>query len=70
MGKKGSGKLAKMSEEERLIYLETQRVAEEEMRKKKEDMLIAYLKVLTVTLILVIVTRSHIGRKNLNYAHK
>lgn len=44
-GKKGSGKLAKMTEEERLLYLEQQRLAEEELRKKKEDMLVVYLKV-------------------------
>ncbi|XP_067932597.1 dynein regulatory complex subunit 2-like [Watersipora subatra] len=42
--KKGSGKLAKMTEEERVLYLEQQRVAEEELRKKKEDMLVVYLK--------------------------
>ena len=43
--KKGSGKLAKMTEEERMLYLEQQRLAEEELRKKKEDMLVVYLKV-------------------------
>lgn len=42
--KKGSGKLAKMTDEDRIIYLEQQRLAEEEMRKKKEDMLTQYLK--------------------------
>lgn len=45
MGKKKSGKLAKMTEEERILYLEQQRLAEEEMRKKKEDMLTQFLKV-------------------------
>ncbi|XP_078680294.1 dynein regulatory complex subunit 2-like [Branchiostoma floridae x Branchiostoma belcheri] len=44
-GKKGKkGKLAKMTEEERIVYLEQQALAEEEMRKKKEDMLTQYLK--------------------------
>ncbi len=43
--KKKSGKLAKMTEEERILYLEQQRLAEEEMRKKKEDMLTQFLKV-------------------------
>ncbi|CAH1801399.1 unnamed protein product [Owenia fusiformis] len=42
--KKKSGKLAKMTEEERILYLEQQRLAEEEMRKKKEDMLTQFLK--------------------------
>ena len=50
MGKKKksggkSGKLAKMTEEERVLYLEQQRLAEEEMKKKKEDMLTQFLKV-------------------------
>ena len=34
-----------MTEEERMAYLEQQRLAEEEMRKKKEDMLTQFLKV-------------------------
>lgn len=45
--KKKSGKankLAKMTEEERVLYMEQQRLAEEEMRKKKEDMLSQFLK--------------------------
>lgn len=42
--KKKSGKLSKMTEEERMAYLEQQRLAEEEMRKKKEDMLTQFLK--------------------------
>jgi len=50
--KKGSGKLAKMTEEERMLYLEQQRMAEEEMRKKKEDMLVVYLKVRLHLLVL------------------
>ena len=37
--------MAKMTPEQRMLFLEQQRLAEEEMRKKKEDMLIAYLKV-------------------------
>ena len=35
-----------MTEEERLIYLEQKRLAEEEIRKKKEEMLTQFLKVL------------------------
>ncbi|KXJ28944.1 dynein regulatory complex subunit 2 [Exaiptasia diaphana] len=42
--KSGNKKLAKMTEEQRLIYLEQKRLAEEEMRKKKEDMLTQFLK--------------------------
>lgn len=44
--KKRSGKknLANMTEEERLIYLEQKRLAEEEIRKKKEEMLTQFLK--------------------------
>ncbi|XP_002736497.1 dynein regulatory complex subunit 2-like [Saccoglossus kowalevskii] len=41
-GKKG--KLAKMTEEERVLYLEQKLLAEEEMKKKKEDMLTQFLK--------------------------
>ena len=54
MPKKGkkSGKLAKMTEEERILYLEQQRLAEEEMKKKKEDMLAQFLKVSHLTYIL------------------
>lgn len=37
-------KLAKMSEEERALYLEQQRLAEEEAQKKKEEMLLRFLK--------------------------
>jgi len=37
--------LSKMTEEERILYLEQQRLAEEEMRKNKEDMLTQFLKV-------------------------
>ena len=40
-----AGKLARMTEEDRILYLEQQRLAEEEMRKKKEDMLTQFLKV-------------------------
>ena len=43
-GKK-SGKLSKMTEEERLAYEEQKRLQEEEMKKKKEDMLTQFLKV-------------------------
>lgn len=43
-GKK-SGKLSKMTEEERLAYEEQKNLAEEELKKKKEDMLTQFLKV-------------------------
>lgn len=43
--KKLAKKLAKMSEEERALFLEQQRVAEEEMQRKKEEMLSRFLKV-------------------------
>ncbi|EDV20189.1 Coiled-coil domain-containing protein 65 [Trichoplax sp. H2] len=45
--KKGSAKkkkLANMTEEERLLYLEQKQLAEEEMRKNKEDLLTQFLK--------------------------
>ena len=53
MPKKGkkSGKLAKMTEEDRALYLEQQRLAEEEMKKKKEDMLTQFLKVSLYTYV-------------------
>ena len=44
-GKRSAKALAKMSEEERALYLEKQRLAEEEARKKKEDLLSQFLKV-------------------------
>lgn len=47
MPKKKSGKkvqLSKMTDEERMIYLEQQRLAEDEMKKKKEEMLAQFLK--------------------------
>lgn len=34
-----------MTEEEKLLYMEQKRLAEEEMKKKKEDMLTQFLKV-------------------------
>lgn len=43
-GKK-SGKMSKMTEEERMAYEEQKRLQEEEMKKKKEDMLTQFLKV-------------------------
>ena len=43
--KKLAKKLAKMSEEERTIFLEQQRLAEEESQKKKEEDLFGVLKV-------------------------
>ena len=42
--KKLARKLAKMSEEERAIFLEKQRQEEEEAQKKKEEMLSRFLK--------------------------
>ncbi|PAA59711.1 hypothetical protein BOX15_Mlig009998g1 [Macrostomum lignano] len=39
----GKGRLGNMTEEERMIYLEQQRLAEEEYRKQREDFLSAYL---------------------------
>lgn len=39
------GKMAKMTEEERILYLEQKELAEKEMQKKKEDMLNQFLKV-------------------------
>jgi len=46
-GKKKSGAklLARMTEEERILYLEQKALAEAEMRKKKEEMLTFFLKV-------------------------
>lgn len=43
--KKLAKKLAKMSEEDRAIFLEQQRLAEEENQRKKEEMLSRFLKV-------------------------
>ena len=45
MPKKKGGKMGNMTEEERLLFLEQQRLAEEEMQKNKEDMLAQFLKV-------------------------
>jgi len=39
----------KMTEEERILFMEQQRLAEEEIRKNKEDMLAQFLKVGTKT---------------------
>jgi hypothetical protein len=52
--KSGAKKLANMTEEERMIYLEQKCLAEEEMRKKKEEMLTQFLKVLMHRLLLKI----------------
>ena len=43
-GKMNAKKLAKMSEEERAVFFEQQRVAEEEAQKNKEEMLSRFLK--------------------------
>ena len=40
--------MGNMTEEERLLFLEQQRLAEEEMQKNKEDMLAQFLKVCKV----------------------
>jgi len=48
--KKSGNKLGKMSEEERVLYLEQQRLAEEELKKKKEDVLMQFLKVTLLSL--------------------
>jgi len=45
MPKKKGGKMGNMTEDERLLFLEQQRLAEEEMQKNKEDMLAQFLKV-------------------------
>ena len=44
-GTKKEPKLAQMTEEERILYLEQKALAEAEMRKKKEEMLMLFLKV-------------------------
>lgn len=49
-GKKKSSKLANMTEEERIAYEEQKALAEEELRKKKENMLTQFLKVKTTKL--------------------
>ncbi|NP_001002603.1 dynein regulatory complex subunit 2 [Danio rerio] len=43
-GKKGGGKLAGLTEEERLLYMQQKAQAEEEIAKRKEDMLTHFLK--------------------------
>lgn len=43
--KGGKGKQAAMTEEERLLYMQQKAQAEEEMAKRKEDMLTQFLKV-------------------------
>lgn len=43
--KKLAKKLAKMSEEDRAVFLEQQRLAEEENQRKKEELLSRFLKV-------------------------
>ncbi|MBN3316203.1 DRC2 protein, partial [Atractosteus spatula] len=43
-GGKKAGKLAAMSEEERLLFLQQKALAEEELSKRKEDMLTQFLK--------------------------
>lgn len=42
--KKGKGKMAKMTEEERILFMEQKLLAEEEMRQKKQEMLTQFLK--------------------------
>lgn len=53
-GKK-SGRLAKLSDEDRIIHEENRRIAEEEMRKKKEDMLTQFLKVKYIVSLYLII---------------
>lgn len=43
--KKKTGKLTKMTDEERAIFLEQQRVSEEELKTKKTTLLTQYLQV-------------------------
>ena len=50
--KKLAKKLAKMSEEERALFLEQQRMQEEENQKKKEEMLSRFLKVSKLSVLL------------------
>jgi len=45
MPKKKGGKMGNMTEEDRIAFLEQQRLAEEEMQKNKEDMLAQFLRV-------------------------
>jgi hypothetical protein len=54
MPRRRGGALAKMTEEERILYLEQQRLADEEMRKNKEDMLTQFLKVVVLLCLQVI----------------
>ena len=51
--KKLAKKLAKMSEEERALFLEQQRMQEEENQKKKEEMLSRFLKVSKLSVCVV-----------------
>ncbi|ESO08879.1 hypothetical protein HELRODRAFT_74056 [Helobdella robusta] len=44
MSKRRLGRLAKMTEDQKILYLEKQRLAEEEMRRDKEELLAQYLK--------------------------
>jgi len=44
MPRNKGGMLSKMTEEERILHMEQQRLAEEEIRKNKEDMLTQFLK--------------------------
>ena len=42
--KAAKGKMARMTEEERILHMERKALAEEEMKRKKEDMLAQFLK--------------------------
>ena len=44
MDKKLAKKLAKMSEEDRALFLEQRRLEEEDAKRKKEEMLLRFLK--------------------------
>lgn len=59
--KGGKGKQAAMTEEERLLYMQQKAQAEEEMAKRKEDMLTQFLKVQFFSKV----TMLCIGRKGL-----
>ena len=53
-----------MTEEERLLYMEQKRLAEEEMKKKKEDMLTQFLKVNRTNCTLYFLFNLYISSRN------
>ena len=57
-----------MTEEERLLYLEQKQLAEEEMRKNKEDLLTQFLKVYPPIIIrhfFLITTMFHLANRKI-----